>query len=266
MLNKIKSKIEKNRNSGSLLWQSLVFGKDFIWNYYNKLKRINFKQIKKYISLKYLSENPQFAINFLQEFGKTSLKKLKLNEITPPSCFEDLIYLFNCNKSNRGIIRINLDEAVYLFKTARSLAGPKVLEIGRVRGGSTILLATAVGNEAEVDSVDIAPPDDEYLKLVLMKMKLDKIVNLIKNDVNNLDFTKKHYDLIFIDGDHSYKGVSKNYLICQKILKKGGHMIFHDYTKSQPGVVKLIDEIRQDAKMFKEVNQIFSLVHFIKIK
>ena len=56
--------------------------------------------------------------------------------------FEDLAWLFRCDSRNRGIIAQGFDEAAMLWKATRATAGD-ILEIGRKRAGSTVLLAAA---------------------------------------------------------------------------------------------------------------------------
>ena len=41
-------------------------------------------------------------------------------------------------------------------------------------------------------------------------------------------FSKRNYDYIYIDGDHSYEGVRLDYKLFWPRLKKGGFMAFHD--------------------------------------
>lgn len=36
------------------------------------------------------------------------------------------------------------------------------------------------------------------------------------------------YDVIFIDGDHSYAGVSRDFEACRTLLSAGGLLLFHD--------------------------------------
>src|SRR5579872_1995977 len=77
--------------------------------------------------------------------------------------FEDLAPLFALNPLGRGIIRQDFDEAAALFKAVRSLPHPSGVEVGRFNGGSTLLLAVAVGKEGRLVSIDIEPQDDETL-------------------------------------------------------------------------------------------------------
>jgi SAM-dependent methyltransferase len=41
------------------------------------------------------------------------------------------------------------------------------------------------------------------------------------------------YDLILVDGDHSYEGVLKDIQTCKDLLKKDGYIIFHDTNAPQ---------------------------------
>lgn len=61
--------------------------------------------------------------------------------------------------------------------------------------------------------------------------------------------SKKMFDYIYIDGDHSYKGVSTDYKLLWPRLRKNGFMVFHDVnvTGTKPegkyGVNKLWNKI-----------------------
>ena len=44
-----------------------------------------------------------------------------------------------------------------------------------------------------------------------------------------------HFDVVFIDGDHSYDGVRKDLLTAHAMLTPGGHIMGHDYMTDNPG-------------------------------
>lgn len=50
-------------------------------------------------------------------------------------------------------------------------------------------------------------------------------------------------DVLFIDGDHTYKGVKDDWVNFSPFVKKGGWVVFHDCDETSPPVVKLFDEI-----------------------
>jgi hypothetical protein len=51
-----------------------------------------------------------------------------------------------------------------------------------------------------------------------------------------------YLDFIYIDGDHSYKGVKIDIELARKKVKPGGVICGHDYTPQFPGVVQAVDE------------------------
>jgi len=69
-------------------------------------------------------------------------------------------------------------------------------------------------------------------------------------------FRKRFYDYIYIDGNHSYKGVSLDYRLFWPKLNNYGFMIFHDVNvrgrkrEGEYGVYKLWQEISKDKSCF----------------
>lgn len=56
-------------------------------------------------------------------------------------------------------------------------------------------------------------------------------------------FVDEYFDLIYIDGDHSYEGVKKDLEIVINKVKKGGYIFGHDYTQTMfPEVVRAVNE------------------------
>jgi len=54
------------------------------------------------------------------------------------------------------------------------------------------------------------------------------------------DFPQKSIDCIFIDGDHTFEGVSADIRNWAPIIKPRGYMFFDDVSKQFPGTVKAI--------------------------
>jgi predicted O-methyltransferase YrrM len=65
------------------------------------------------------------------------------------------------------------------------------------------------------------------------------------NSVYYLTTCKEKFDIIFIDGDHSYEGVKKDYDNALPLLNEGGYIVFHDINSHAcPGVVKIWNDIK----------------------
>ena len=146
--------------------------------------------------------------------------------------FEDLAPLFALTPMGRGIIRQDFDEAAALFKAIRSQAGLRGVEVGRFNGGSTVLLAVAMGPESRLTSIDIDPQDDAALSVILKRVNLHARVELLVGDANRIQ-TNESYDFVFIDGDHSYEGAKRDHNRWGGKTRPGGLIIHHDMANSR---------------------------------
>jgi predicted O-methyltransferase YrrM len=155
-----------------------------------------------------------------------------------------MVYLFNCNNDNRGLIRQNFDEAALLWKAVKQSKG-YILEIGRYKGGSTILISAAA-EDRKVFSIDINAPSS-VLENYMVGMELLKLSNviLIQGDSKNVDVLKESIGLLFVDGDHSFKGVQKDTELYWPSLEIGGLAVYHDAVEPSfcPGVKKVCDKL-----------------------
>ena len=50
-------------------------------------------------------------------------------------------------------------------------------------------------------------------------------------------------ELLFIDGDHSYEGVKKDFTIYSTLVNSGGLIVLDDYEPRYPGILKFVSEI-----------------------
>ncbi len=123
-------------------------------------------------------------------------------KLTPK--FESLAFLFQCDNRNRGIIRMNFDEAALLWTMVRRTGGD-VLEIGRFQGGSTVLLLLAAATRRVV-SVDIAPRHHPFCDQVFEQAVQQGVLELLVADSRHA-LTGRRFGFALIDGDHSYEGV-----------------------------------------------------------
>lgn len=174
----------------------------------------------------------------------------------------------------RGFIRLCPWEADYLFSIA-SLANKGILEIGRFQGGSTLLLRASAPTTTPIHSIDIAPIDDLKLVSLVNKYGLNNLLHLHIDDSTttqiHLDF---EYDVLWIDGDHSYEGCLSDLRRFTPRLSSGGHLLLHDAYYGSP-VFNAINTFLRENKDIKPINNIFkpsnywqdphgSIAHLIK--
>ena len=169
------------------------------------------------------------------------------------SDFAHLLWLFNSPRETRNIIRLDLHEAGLLYKYAKQTwieprklfhhtgKGNTILEIGRYWGGSTVLLAMATHNsDVNVVSVDVVtgchdPDVDDWLNNYEEKDRIDISVD------NSHAMENIPLPMLFVDGDHSYEGIKKDFIHHWNYLN--GDCLAHDYFDSTcVGVTQFITE------------------------
>lgn len=117
-----------------------------------------------------------------------------------------------------------------------------VLEIGTSHGGSLFLLCRVAAADAALASVDL-PRDSphggypRWRELLYQTFPApSQSLHLIRMDSHTtgcLDrvratFRDQGVDVLFIDGDHSYEGVSKDFELYGPLVRPGGIVAFHD--------------------------------------
>lgn len=103
-----------------------------------------------------------------------------------------------------------------------------ILEIGYRGSTFHILSNLSTGKKVAVDIFDDGRTKmshymmyGEDFKLVIGNSQTEETKNKIKQFC-------PEYDLIFIDGDHSYEGVKKDFYLYKDLLSTRGYIIFHD--------------------------------------
>ena len=175
--------------------------------------------------------------------------------------FEELAYLFKSSKHNRHLIRLNIKEAALLYKMVKKSQGD-IIEIGRRYGGSTVLLASAAAEGQTVHSIDIERHD--FVKKcfrpcpqsVLSKIKLIDA----KSHIIGQKWKGPRVGLVFVDGDHRYKGVKRDIRAWCPKVEIGGYAVFHDVRdkRREWGLEPLIKALKQCG--WKEVDCADSMV------
>jgi predicted O-methyltransferase YrrM len=194
--------------------------------------------------------------------------------------FEDLAFLFSSNQLSHGIASLQLDEAALLYRLARRVpAGAAVVEIGRFKGGSTLLLSSALPDGAELWSYDLhvalradlsGPQLDEELARALERFGLRERVHLIVGDSRVAEPPPRPAALVFVDGDHTYEGARADYERWSGLVEPGGHLLFHDavdtggYGNHYPGIVRLVGEIERGDALLERQPNAGSIAHFTR--
>lgn len=116
-----------------------------------------------------------------------------------------------------------------------------IVEIGRADGGTLYLLANATPRGSLIVSIDIADVGPAT-RFQLSRFAPGRRVRIVTGDSGaqtTLDRVRellgsRPLDFIFIDGDHSYVGVRRDYELWSPLVGLGGAIGFHDIC-SGPG-------------------------------
>jgi predicted O-methyltransferase YrrM len=198
----------------------------------------------------------------LRALGYTLSEHAHLDSLSvwPPSLdrFEDVApVVLSSNEANRGVSSMSLVEVAHLWRLAADTPTPTIVEIGRERGGSTLVIAAAMMKDATLYSFDPQSKHgggrgamfDEQLQGALARYGLDTHVRISLEDSRFAELPPGEYGLVLIDGDPTYAGTRSDFeRFCQR-LAPGGRALFHDAAAGGPRqqeLAPLLREIRAD--------------------
>lgn len=159
----------------------------------------------------------------------------------------NLAYSFRCWKISIRPMQIR-EEIMKLLQILEKVSPRTILEIGTAGGGTLFLFTRAALPDATIISIDLpgGPFGGGYprWKIPLYKSfaRDHQKIHLIRADSHNPETFRevkeilgdKLIDFLFIDGDHSYEGVKKDFEIYAALVKKGGIIAFHDIVPHPP--------------------------------
>jgi predicted O-methyltransferase YrrM len=192
--------------------------------------------------------------------------------------FEDLAFLFSSNQLNHGVASLQLDEAALLYRLARDAGSGPFVEIGRFKGGSTLIFASALPEGVELWSYDLhvaLRPDmpgaqlDAELGEALARYGLEHKVHLVVADSRKVEPPSSEIELLFVDGDHTYEGARADYERWSELVRPGGNLLFHDavdtggYGNVYPGVARAVAEVEAEPGWERRPGA-GSIAHFVR--
>jgi cephalosporin hydroxylase len=133
-------------------------------------------------------------------------------------------------------------EIAKLLEIVAELKPKVVLEIGTARGGTLFLFTRVADPEAKIISIDL--PGGSFgggypkwkIPIYESFSKEKQKIYLIRKDSHDHQTLKEverilggeKVDFLFIDGDHTYEGVKRDFEMYSPLMRKGGIIAFHD--------------------------------------
>jgi predicted O-methyltransferase YrrM len=126
-------------------------------------------------------------------------------------------------------------ELVELAYLVREINPQITMEIGLYRGGTISLWAQLMRDKSALIGVDVQLSDG-IEKRIRAKMKHGQSLHLLEADSHSSETKRRvleiigdnKIDFLFIDGDHSYEGVKKDFDDYSSLIRPGGIIAFHD--------------------------------------
>ncbi|MEK6285612.1 MAG: class I SAM-dependent methyltransferase [Acidobacteriota bacterium] len=206
--------------------------------------------------LRYAPRNPSDALLNVLNYSEhlaSSLSSLRGRNLVGVDGLSDQLILQIIRRYELIDGWLSPREAIQLYRIAASIesTAPVICEIGSWLGRSSYILAKAI--EARLDGLvycvdpfdgsgDAAsekvyrsqmerhelPLEAEFQTNMARHGVSTRIRQVKKTSQDALDFVPKELDLLFIDGDHSFDMVLKDYEAWAPRVKPGGWIAFHD--------------------------------------
>ena len=170
-------------------------------------------------------------------------------------CLEDILSTCECYEGYWHYKNIRAyqipSEVKALLKEVKKNGASIILDIGTFDGG-TLYLWTRFLEGQKIITIDLPFPYpsaktklfrffDPNKELHFLRGSsfsnemINKVANILKG--NKIDF-------LFIDGDHSYEGVKKDFERYKPLVRDGGIIAFHDIVSNRYGVSQFWNEIK----------------------
>ncbi|MCD9189223.1 MAG: class I SAM-dependent methyltransferase [Pyrinomonadaceae bacterium] len=123
-----------------------------------------------------------------------------------------------------------------------------IVEIGTDRGGTFWLWCQLAEKDALIVSIDLPGGDygegysaedaerfktwgkpGQQLEFLLKDSHAEETKDLLRSILGS-----REIDLLFIDGDHRYEGVTQDFNMYAPLVKEGGFVVFHDIVETLP--------------------------------
>lgn len=191
---------------------------------------------------------------------KNALMKI-VNKVRKIISYQKKIVFRNKFETELSVFtHLTFDEKYLLYRVAAKLPPKAVaVEIGSYLGASSCFIAAGLSQDSRLYCIDTwgnqnmkydekdtdADERDTFQEFITNTGKYkEKIIGIRKwstEAIEDIKMAENEIHLLFIDGDHNYEGVKKDWDLYRPLLKKNSLVAFHD-TGWAEGVNKVIME------------------------
>ena len=212
--------------------------------------------------------NPKIPVVDVENLDKIFIPKIKKNNLKFPK--NDTIINTFCVPGNYNVVGMTSDYESWILGSLSKKA-LNIFEFGTCSGRTTYLFGLNSPQESKIVTITLDPNKlDEvknkknkydnssatlnilnesiYEEFMFSGQEVEKKIEVIFKDSRDLDVTnlEKKFDLIFIDGGHTYSCIKNDTEKALKMINNNGLILWHDYSvgkRSHNDVYKYLEEI-----------------------
>jgi len=194
-----------------------------------------------------------------ENFVKSTRCRRQLRALKRNASIEELVdFVCGCDGISPFQIRSELTQ---MLEAVQKRKPRTVVEIGTAHGGTLLLLCCVAEKDATVASIDL--PGGKFgggysawnIPLYLDFAGKSQKLHLLQGDSHSdamfqrvvSVLSGRAIDFLFIDADHTYEGVKRDFQLYSPLVAKGGLVGFHDIAPTAPseeyGVRQLWNEL-----------------------
>jgi len=142
---------------------------------------------------------------------------------------------------------LTLDDERTLLKYSRGT----VVDLGTFMGRSAAILSLKAEKVFTIDRFIHRAEFADYNYNKVCANLAPFLISVLRGQKNRvaLRFADEGADVLFIDANHSYDFVKRDFLSWLPKVKKGGCILFHDYVDLWPDVQKFVNELKEGKEL-----------------
>lgn len=185
----------------------------------------------------------------LRRISKKRVQRLEIMYKNPIAVMNNFIGIGLYNKIKPVQIESEISD---LFNIVKNLNPKVICEIGTDRGGTLYLWSKAIQPDGLIISIDLPRTYRKPLNRFFCSSFFEtQRIHFLRENSQSAEcqmsvqkiLNGRKIDFLFIDADHSYEGVKKDFKLYSDFIRKSGLVAFHDIL-DECGVDKFWSEVR----------------------